>query len=116
MVDLSRYTFENAESYHVNVGQWISLVAARIPRARILVVPTHVDKCRNDEEIDLKCRNIVSNMKQQQEDMENEVSNMTKRVRKREHSTPSDELAKILEQLQKQKANLPAISLQYKVR
>jgi hypothetical protein len=115
-VDLSRYAFDSPESYQENVGQWISLVAARIPRARILVVPTHIDECRNEEEIDLKCRNILTDMREQREEMASEIDKKIKHVKKTEgHCIPSEELDKILEQHREQKDNLPVISLQYKV-
>ncbi|CAB3981647.1 malignant fibrous histiocytoma-amplified sequence 1 homolog [Paramuricea clavata] len=114
-VDLFQYTFDSPERYQENVGQWISLVAARIPRARILVVPTHIDQCPNEETIDLKIRNILRNMKEQREEMVSEIDKKIKHVKKTEgHCIPSDELAKILEQHREQKDNLPVISLQYK--
>ena len=115
-VDLSRFVFEDAECYQENVGQWISLVAARIPRARILVVPTHIDECRNQEEIDLKCRNILTFLKDQLREMTNEIEEKSRHVKKTEsHCIPSKELAKILERHKEQKRNLPIISLEYKV-
>ena len=115
-MDLFRYTFDDPERYQEDVGQWISLVAARIPRARILVVPTHIDRCPNQEEIDLKIRNILTNMREQREEMVSEIDKKIKHVKKIEgHCIPSDEQAKILEQHREQKDNLPVISLQYKV-
>ena len=111
-----RYTSDSPESYHEHVGQWIYLVAARIPRARILVVPTHIDECRDQEEVDFKCRNILTNLEEQREEMVNEIDKQSKYVQKTErHSIPSEDLAKILEHHREQKDNLPVISFQYKV-
>ena len=113
VVNLCRYVFENSANYHEEVAQWISLVASRVPKAKILLVPTHVDLCRDEEEIDLKCRNIVKNMKEQREEMLREIIENVKR--KLEHCVSSDEKSKIMEQLQEQKDKLPVLSLHYKV-
>ena len=114
-VHLPRYTFESPESYQEHVGQWISMIGARISRARILVVPTHIDECRNQEEIDLKCKNILTNMKEQREEMAREIDNKSKHMKTTErHCVSPEEMAKILEKHQEQKDNLPFISLQYK--
>ena len=115
-VDVFRYIPDSSESYQEHVGQWIYLVAARIPRARILVVPTHIDECRDHEEIDSKCKNILTNMKEQREEMVSEIDKQSKYVKRTEgHCIPSEDLAKILEHYREQKDNLPVISLQYKV-
>ncbi|XP_046855464.1 malignant fibrous histiocytoma-amplified sequence 1 homolog [Xenia sp. Carnegie-2017] len=112
VVNLFRYVFENSANYHEEVAQWISLVASRVPKAKIPLVPTHVDLCRNEEEIDLKCRNIVKNMKEQREEMLREIIENVKR--KLEHCVSSDEKSKIMKQLQEQKDKLPVLSLHYK--
>ncbi|XP_028393150.1 malignant fibrous histiocytoma-amplified sequence 1 homolog [Dendronephthya gigantea] len=114
-VDLFRFIFEDEKCYQENIGQWISMVAARIPRARILIVPTHIDECKNEEEIDLKCRNILTYLKEQRQEMVREIEEKSKHIKKTEgRCIPSEELAKILEQHREQKDNLPIISLEYK--
>ena len=116
-VHLPRYVFDSSESYQEHVGQWISMIAARISRARILVVPTHIDECPNQEEIDLKCKNILTNMKEQREEMARAIDKKSKHMKKTEtHCVSPEEMAKILEKHREQKDNLPVISLQYKVR
>jgi hypothetical protein len=93
------------------------MIAARIPRARILVVPTHIDECRNEEEIDLKCRSILTNMKEQRGEMARNIDAKSTRIKKTEgRCLPPKELAKVLEEHREQKDNLPVISLRYKVR
>ena len=117
VVHLPWYTFDSPESYQKHVGQWIFMIAARIPRARILVVPTHIDECPNQEEIDVKCKNILTNMREQLEEMAWVIDNKSKHMKKTEKHCKSPEgLAKILEKHREQKDNLPVISLQYKVR
>ena len=91
------------------------MVAARIPKARILIVPTHIDECANQEIIDLKCRNILTNIKEQQEEMVSRIDEKIRHIKKQEGYCMPVELDRILEHHRKQKDNLPVISLQYKV-
>lgn len=110
-VDLSSYEFDNSEAYHNTVGEWITLVAARIPRARILIVPTHVDGCAGgEEEIKLKCDDILTKVMEDREEMLEEID---KRFKTECSRIPEDDRKKLFTENEMKKANLPVISLKY---
>lgn len=113
-VNLSSYDFDNQECFRTTVGDWITFASVRIPQARILVVPTHIDECVSQEEIDLKCKNILTNIKEQQNDMIEKIERKIKYIRKTEGSCiPEEDLKRLLEQHRMKRHNLPIVSLQY---
>lgn len=113
-VDLCSYKFDNPDCFQTTVGDWIKLLAARIPRARILIVPTHLDSCSCQEDIDLKCKNILINVQDDCQEMIQEIDRKIKYVSKTEGSCiPEDEQNSLLEEHKKKKDSLPVISLHY---
>lgn len=109
-VDLSYYQFDKPEIYHTILGEWITLVAARIPRARIMIVPTHVDKCQSQEEIEAKCQDILTKVMEDRQEM---VDKINKRLKSKCSRIPEEDRSKLYEEYKAKKDQLPVISLQY---
>ena len=56
VVDL--FSYEVTE-YQAKIGFWIELIIARVPHATILIVPTHLDKMINENDVIKKCSDII---------------------------------------------------------
>ena len=48
-VDLKKYDMSRKD-FQVKVGDWVSIVAAKVPSAVILIVPTHIDQFTDNEQ------------------------------------------------------------------
>lgn len=68
VVNLNTYA---ASNYEQQVGEWIDLVLARVPKAVILIVPTHIDLC-DVAEIKEKCDDILVNISKRMSEIKKE--------------------------------------------
>ena len=67
-VDLKDYDMSKKD-FQVKVGDWFRIVAARVPSAAILIVPTHIDQFIDTEQslIITKSSDILNKLKKQEE-------------------------------------------------
>ena len=113
-VNLQLYKSDNPEYFYECVGQWVALVAARLPKARIIIVPTHVDCCSSLEEIDFKCENIVQCVKEEQEEMLQRIDEKVEYMRRTLGACISEkDRDKLVAEQEQKKNDLPVISLHY---
>ena len=79
-----------------------------------MIVPTHVDKCQSQEEIEAKCQDIVTKVMEDRQEMVDKINKRLDRVLKTEGSCiPEEDRSKLCEEYKAKKDNLPVISLQY---
>ncbi|KAM6980609.1 malignant fibrous histiocytoma-amplified sequence 1 [Aplochiton taeniatus] len=65
-VDLANYSIQDPQSYDEKVGFWVNNIQLRVPNSVVLLVGTHCDQCRDEEEIMEKKRDIESKVKHMQ--------------------------------------------------
>ena len=113
-VNLCRYKFDNPEYFYESVGHWLKFLAARVPKARVVIVPTHIDCCK-PEEVDLKCRNILQFIIEEQEEMCQKIDEKMKNiVQTQGFRIPEEDKNDLFAEQMEKKNNLPVVSLNYK--
>lgn len=65
-VDLAGYSIEDRQSFDEKVGFWVNNIQLRVPDSVVLLVGTHCDQCRDEEEVLEKKRDIESKVKDMQ--------------------------------------------------
>lgn len=79
-----------------------------------MIVPTHVDKCQSQEEIKMKCDDILAKVVEDKQEMVDEIKKRLDKVLKPKGSCiPEEDRNKLCEEYKAKKDNLPVISLQY---
>ncbi|MBN3300871.1 MFHA1 protein, partial [Amia calva] len=63
VIDLASYNIDDPQSFKEKVSFWINNVMMRVPDSVILPVGTHIDKCRDDREVQEKKCDIGDKIK-----------------------------------------------------
>lgn len=68
----------NAQSFKENVGFWIKNLHLKIPDSVVLLVGTHVDECKDENDVNEKKKHIADQVKEM---LETHTTNLEQRMK-----------------------------------
>ncbi|XP_050969628.1 malignant fibrous histiocytoma-amplified sequence 1 homolog [Labeo rohita] len=85
-IDLSSYNMD-VQSFKENVGFWIKNLQLKIPDSVVLLVGTHVDQCKNENEVTEKKKHIEEQVKEMLDTHTTNLNQQRKNFQEMENSS-----------------------------
>ena len=105
-MDLDAYEMNDC-SYRVKIGDWINMVISEVPGAVFVIVPTRLDKFKDDRRLVLdKCKDIMQRMNAEEKER---ISSLEKELELLQFYQFDQDSYEKLEYLKRTRPRLPQI-------